>query len=576
MKTEKLSLDNSNKFGKGDILQGRVVKQQEDSNKVTIKLTNGMEIEAEINDDVNLKGGILKFQVSEFKDNKLFLKVINTNTEGVMGNVKSNIDEIMNFILKEGLKKEDYDMIKQMIKFNIPLTKENITALKSILEFSNKMNTNPKEIDNFINAYLSSKNISINDPKGMEVANKLYEFFKTFSTVKSDEIMTLLENGLDFTKENLEGINKLFNNGDNIEKVIKNINDDIIKSIINNDEDFNIDNKSEKINNTALKNIVEGEKNSDNETLNENRFISATIVKDKASISNVRSNFTINILDNNYISDEEALKIIEFIKSSGKENIDKESIKEFINKEIGKEVAISEKEIKLIDKLINKEFISEKDINIIKGMFSNIEGKQQIISKELNSNDIKENIANISKSLAENIEEKSEISKETIRSIIANLKDSKDNSSQILNIMKNSINDLKLYNKISNQYYCLDVPVKFNENEYPCKLIIKDDRKDGKTIDSNNFKVAISVKTTKIGTVDALLDVKNKNIDVELKCNNKYIKLFEISKNKLKDIIEASGFTVKIKVVEKVEELNLTSCREFFNENNVAALDIKV
>ena len=38
---------------------------------------------------------------------------------------------------------------------------------------------------------------------------------------------------------------------------------------------------------------------------------------------------------------------------------------------------------------------------------------------------------------------------------------------EILNIMKNSINDLKLFNKINDQYYCLDVPINFKENEIP-------------------------------------------------------------------------------------------------------------
>ena len=158
----------------------------------------------------------------------------------------------------------------------------------------------------------------------------------------------------------------------------------------------------------------------------------------------------------------------------------------------------------------------------------------------------------------------------------ARLKESEENSSQILNIMKNSINDLKLFNKINDQYYCLDVPINFKENEYPCKLIIKDDRREGKSIDSSNFKVAISVKTVKLGTVDALLNVKNRNIDLQLKCDKSVMNLFVISKEKLKEIVESSGFSTKIEIVERTEELQLSSCREFFNDNNIAAVDITV
>ena len=66
-----------------------------------------MEIEAEIQGDVDLKGGILKFEVTEFKDNTLFLKLSDNKTEVIQGEaIKKSTDEIMNFIIKEGLKKK--------------------------------------------------------------------------------------------------------------------------------------------------------------------------------------------------------------------------------------------------------------------------------------------------------------------------------------------------------------------------------------------------------------------------------------------------------------------------------------
>ena len=50
--------------------------------------------------------------------------------------------------------------------------------------------------------------------------------------------------------------------------------------------------------------------------------------------------------------------------------------------------------------------------------------------------------------------------------------------------------------------------------------------------------------------------------------------LFVISKNKLKDIVESSGFSTKIEVIERTEELQLLSCREFFNDNNIAVVEV--
>ena len=36
-------------------------------------------------------------------------------------------------------------MLKAMVNYNIPLTRENITTVKSVLEFSGKMNNNPQD-----------------------------------------------------------------------------------------------------------------------------------------------------------------------------------------------------------------------------------------------------------------------------------------------------------------------------------------------------------------------------------------------------------------------------------------------
>ena len=168
IRTEKIGFRGSYDFKQGDTLKGIVVKQDDESNEVKIKLTNGMEIEAEIQGDVDLKGGILKFEVTEFKDNTLFLKLSDNKTEVIQGEaIKKSTDEIMNFIIKEGLKKEDYNMLKAMVKYNIPLTRENITTVKSVMEFSGKMNNNPQEIKSFINTYLNSRDIVVNSREGL-------------------------------------------------------------------------------------------------------------------------------------------------------------------------------------------------------------------------------------------------------------------------------------------------------------------------------------------------------------------------------------------------------------------------
>ena len=602
IRTQKIGFKGNYDFKQGDTLKGIVVKHDAESNEVTIKLTNGMEIEAEIQGDVELKGGILKFEVTEFKDNTLFLKLSDNKADVIQGEASKKItDEIMNFIIKEGLKKEDYNMLKAMVKYNIPLTRENITTVKSVLEFSGKMNNNPQEIKSFINTYLNSRDIVVNSREGLQIAQKLYEFFKAFSKADLQEVLLFLENNIEFTKENLDSFNKLFNSENTMEKVIDAVNEEIGKAIAI-EEELLSENTMEKVIDAVNEEIgkviaIEEEllsentveqslkqitlKNGDEYTgkgkgTEVGKTIMATLVKESSKSHSINDNIVKDIIKNHSITDDDAKEIIKLMRNDSNYVMSKETLKENILKHTGREVVLNDVEAKSLEAIINKEVIKDKDINFIKSLFNNIESKQISVAKELESNDIRENIFNISKNLAKNVTEKSEGAKEVIRNIISNLKEGNGNSAQILNIMKSSINDLKLFNKINDQYYCLDVPVNFKENEYPCKLIIKDDRKDGKVIDSTNFKVAVSVKTKKLGTVDAFLNVRNRNIDIQLKCNKNVMNLFVISKNKLKDIVESSGFSTKIEVIERTEELQLLSCREFFNDNNIAVVDITV
>ena len=613
--TEKVSFRGGYEFNQGDTLKGRVIKEDSQSNKVTIKLTNGMEIEAELQGEVDLKGGLLNFEVAELKDNMLFLKLTANNTEIINEKIaKESIDEIMNFILKEGLKKEDYNMLKAMVKYNIPLTRENITTVKSIMEFSDKMNNNPVEIKNFINSYLNSRDIAANSKEGVYVSQKLYEFFEAFSKTDLQEVLLFLESGIEFTKENLESFNKLFNNENAMEKVINEVNEKLGNAIAIEDNTLNREILEKTLNQEYSKDVIEYKNNSNNDINDMKEVNDIKEIKNINDIKDIKDNSINNISilsksstgktiqatlikesskDNiindgaksDFFMEDDVKEIIKVLKNENKSmvnenkselNINKEVLRESILKHTGKEVRLNDAEAKLLEVIINKDEIKDKEINFIKNLFNSVESRQKGEEKELKSNDIRENIFNISKDLSKNITEKSEGAKEVIRNIISNLKESDENSSQILNIMKNSINDLKLFNKINDQYYCLDVPINFKENEYPCKLIIKDDRKEGKSIDSSNFKVAISVKTVKLGTVDALLNVKNRNIDLQLKCDKSVMNLFVISKEKLKEIVESSGFSTKIEIVERTEELQLSSCREFFNDNNIAAVDITV
>ena len=93
-----------------------------------------------------------------------------------------------------------------------------------------------EEIKSFINTYLNSRDIVVNSREGLQIAQKLYEFFKTFSQADLQEVLLFLENNIEFTKENLDSFNKLFNSENTMEKVIDAVNEEIGKAIAIEDE----------------------------------------------------------------------------------------------------------------------------------------------------------------------------------------------------------------------------------------------------------------------------------------------------------------------------------------------------
>jgi septum formation topological specificity factor MinE len=133
-----------------------------------------------------------------------------------------------------------------------------------------------------------------------------------------------------------------------------------------------------------------------------------------------------------------------------------------------------------------------------------------------------------------------------------------------------------MFNSISNQYYYLDVPINLKDKEYPCKLIVKDDRKKGKKIDSTNVKFVASVKTTNMGIVDAYIKVSNNNVNINIKSEEMWVKVLEIGKEKIEKTLNNMGFITSVKVDKKEKEANLVKCRDFFEDNEFTRINLKV
>jgi hypothetical protein len=168
-----------------------------------------------------------------------------------------------------------------------------------------------------------------------------------------------------------------------------------------------------------------------------------------------------------------------------------------------------------------------------------------------------------------------------MKTVIEKLLQAKDNDnpeifSKVLDNLKENLNDFKIFNNMSNQYYYMDVPLNIREKNYDFKLIVKDDRKSGKKIDSKNIKLAASVDTINLGVVDAYFKVTRGKMDIEIKCEEPYVKLLSSGKTILENELCNIGYNVQIMVEKKDKEMNIVNCRDFFGENNLNGINVVV
>lgn len=513
-------------FDIDEVFVARIVNKGE-GNDILLKLLDGWEFVASLDDFQNyLPEGLAKFKVTGFEEGKLLLELLSTN---VLENKSKENDSIDTLLLKENidLSESQYEVLEKMVKHNIPLTKENIFKVMNLSDFIGKLKQNPEEGNVFIDRYLESRNIDLQSVEGQEVKNIITNLIDEFKNINQDDILTLIENNVDLTPENIKSFREVFKENHTMYNDLKQL-------------DFDI--KSNDMDNKSLSSDI-----------------------DKSILTIIKSE-----------DKGEALNSIKTLIYSNKEeniNIAKQLLQEMPLEKLNlieKELTDKEKQILNIKDLSDKNTIENKDI-------------EKNISSDLKSGI---NIDKANKQVLDKFTEiKNEINSKTldmkniIKELISNSSDSNNNSQlydKIIGSLKNNINNFKMFNTISNEYYYMDVPLNLQNKDYECKIIIKDERGKGKQIDKKNVKIATSITTENMGIVDAYIKVTNFNMDVNIKTNEEWMKYVNSKKNKLVEDLMTMGYSISIKVEEKLDDLNLSNSREFFNDNNLGTINARV
>lgn len=526
-------------FELGEKFTARIINLDKVSSEAILKLLDGWQFSANIKEPINFTpNGLVKFEVDGYEDGKLVLKLLNSDGEGETQNLLEDVLE------EQGIKvkKEDYALLEKMLKSKMPLTKENISKIKTLLDFQNKILQDSSEEDSFILKYGSNKGIDINSEKGQSIKDTLKGFFAEFKNLSSEDLFALIENNIKLTKENIRSFNKIVKEPMSLYNEIMDL-----ENGLENEKNSRIDFKEieqeikEETGMKAGENNIEGTlKSTENNYSKRNSYIQKAY----------------NLNDSKEIDGKEILKKLLDIDSTVEidKNLKSEALEESAE---GKNQAI-----------INKE--SEEKLN-------NSLQKNEAIKKEVEVMDFQEENLGTSYKIKEEIKEKTNEMRNLIKQALnENNSEKPELFSKIVQTLQSKMNDFKVFNSISDQYYYLDIPLNISEREYPCKLIIKDERNKGKKIDSSNVKLVASVNTINMGVIDAYIKVLNKNINIDIKCEKDWIKALELGKEGIINKLNNMGYVSNVKVDEKIVEANIVECRDFFEDNEFTRINLKV
>ena len=516
-------------FEVGEKFTGRVVDKG-DGKDITIRLSDGWQFIAETDDKVDIEQlKLLKFEVEGFENGKLKLKILKGNAQEVTTE-DENFQEI---IEKEGLSKEDISILKNMVKHNIPLTRENINQMKGLIQLSQLMNSDPEEINNFIKNYLESNNIDINSREGQNAKELLTKFFNEFKNMTADDILAFIENNLELSEENIKSFNRLFKEDFTIEKLLIKLNENLKQNelspkdvsagsnlpnnIENSTQATSTSSSSDNVSTLATKiynendpsskkvdvldilRTLAGQENKENETVlpKEIDFNKKENVNlSKELLENLESNKDIVRTIKNIIDEDKFIK--EMVNNEAEKNNDgsaKAKVEQFLSNQEGRKVTLTNDEFKQLTEFINRKF-NENEVVKTDSMPKDIQtGKEIIEIKNFEINKLDKLLLNDKNDIKVQIKERINNVADIVKNLLSHTELNENMYDKITNLIRENINDIKVFNTINNEYYYINFPIQSNFQEYPCQLIIKDNRKDGKKIDSTNAKMVVSVKT---------------------------------------------------------------------------------
>ncbi|MEG0306661.1 MAG: hypothetical protein RR636_01875 [Clostridium sp.] len=508
-------------FKKGDSFSARVLRLEGSATDIVIKLLDGRVFPARVEGmtlQEPLSDYMFKFQLEGFENGKFLLNVLESNVinKGVGSEILSGEDPLMEELLKNldfPVDKSDVQILKTMLKNNIPLTQENLLDIKGLKEFTDKGNNSVEKIDVFIDKFIEGKGILPGSQESESIKSTLTKVLNQVKNLNVDDVFIMKSLNVKLNEDSIKSFTRVVSN------------------------DYNI---LEQLKDTS--NIIKG---NSNENTN-NKFI----IQDNIVSKEIIDNLNTSKIPSQETSINPTIDLKENVSLAYKEST--------LGSIEGDEVEISINEKEIIGKLINE--VGKEKVNILKDNSSG-----GILEREITSNIVKEELKDKISLIKSNLLEIMKLSEKGTTSL-----------NNITQSLEAKFQDFKMLNTINNNYYMLNVPINTKNNEYGCKLIIKDDRGKGKKLDSENIKIAASVATVNMDKVDAYVTV-NKNVaSIQIESEAIYVKLLEKFKGKLLEDLSTNSYMFNVAIKERKHEFSFSNCRSFFEDEDFRTINTRV
>jgi hypothetical protein len=383
-------------------------------------------------------------------------------------------------------------------------------------------------------------------------------------------LLTFIENNLELSEDNIKSFNSIFKNQGAIYSEVKTMGQLLPKHIVQESSQFQ----------NLSKSIVNSTADDQMNAVGKNQSV-VQLQEASKNVVNSPADEQVNV----YGKNQSAVQQGEKDNTGEKMNILKildHAQKPDSGENAGEKINIKNKSIETLNQgEVNNNAAADsgekgigKDSGTILGSFVKDKIMPHISRKDGMLN--REDIDQIAGQIKDEINIKTNDMKDIIKGILDQKNNGKNDSSENINyVLNNNINDFKIFNTISNSYYYMDLPINLNQKNYQCKLIIRDERGKGKKIDSTNVKIAASISTENMGVVDAYLSVSNYNMDIDIKCNKKWLGLLDRGREKILESLSDIGYNIDVKFHEKVEDMNISTCREFFQDNEMGIINTK-